>query len=101
MQPLFGQVNFVKKFVPGFSQIILALQQVINRNIVFKWGLHEKKEFDLIKHKIINSPSLNTLNFFDNFILYTFASSTSYVLVLTQINNQKIEAPISFLSSNF
>jgi len=33
--------------------------------------------------------------------LYTFASKTFYVVVLTQLNDQQIEAPISFLGSNF
>ena len=37
----------------------------------------------------------------DQFTLYIFASELSYAEVLTQPNEQKIEAPISFFNSNF
>ena len=73
---------------------------MIKKNALFKWGHNEREYFDLIKEVIINSPSLTTPDFSNHFILYTFASETSYVVVLTQINDQKIEAPISFFSSN-
>ena len=49
---------------------------------------------------IITSPALNTLDFSNHFILYTLASYSSYAVVLTQINDQNLEAPISFYNSN-
>lgn len=42
MQSFLGQINFVKRFVPHFSQIVLPLQSMINKNSVFKWGHNEK-----------------------------------------------------------
>eukprot|EP00253_Pinus_taeda_P031663 PITA_31663 len=100
MQSVLGQINFVKRFVPDFSQIILPLQIMIKKNSVFKWGSAEKEAFELIKQSIINSPALNTPNFSNHFTLYTIASDFSYAAVLTQINNHNLEAPISFYSSN-
>jgi len=67
---------------------------------VFKWGHKEKEAFDSIKQTIISAPTLNTPNFSNHFILYTLASETSYAAVLTQINDQNMEATISFFSSN-
>ena len=100
MQSFLGQINFVKRFVPEFSQIILPLQRMIKKKLVFKWGSAEKEAFDSIKQSIINAPALSTPNFSSHFILYTLASASSYVAVLTQINDQNLEAPISFYSSN-
>eukprot|EP00253_Pinus_taeda_P026856 PITA_26856 len=100
MQSFLGQINFVKRFVPDFSHIILPLQAMIRKNAVFKWGLIEKEAFDLIKQSIINAPSLNTPNFSNPFTLYTITSNTSYAAVLTQLNDHNLEAPISFFSSN-
>ncbi len=74
---------------------------MIKKNSVFKWGHNERETFDLIKQAIMSAPSLTTPNFSNHFILYTFASQTAYVVVLTQLNDQQIEAPISFFSSNF
>jgi len=100
MQSFLGQINFVKRFVPDFSQIILPLQAMIKKNSVFKWGSAEKEAFELIKQSIINAPALNTPNFSNHFTLYTIASNSSYAAVLTQLNNHNLEAPISFFSSN-
>ena len=76
------------------------MQNMIKKNSVFKWGYKEKEAFDTIKQEIINAPALNTPDFSKDFILYTLATETSYVVVLTQLNDKKIEAPISFFSSN-
>eukprot|EP00253_Pinus_taeda_P010141 PITA_10141 len=59
-----------------------------------------KKNSNLIKQAIINAPSLATPNFSESFILYTFASEKSYAAILTQTNQEKVEAPIAFFSSN-
>ena len=73
---------------------------MIKNCFVFKWGHYEREAFDLIKQSIVNAPFLTTPNFLNPFTLYTFSSDTSYVFVLTWLNDQKIEAPISFFSSN-
>eukprot|EP00253_Pinus_taeda_P006265 PITA_06265 len=100
MQSFLGHINFVKRFVPDFSHIILPLQAMIRKNAVFNWGLVEKEAFDLIKQSIINASSLITPNFSNHFTLYTIASDSSYAAVLTQLNDHNLEAPISFFSSN-
>eukprot|EP00253_Pinus_taeda_P005008 PITA_05008 len=100
MQSFLGQINFVKRFVPDFSHIILPLQAMIKKNSVFRWGSAEKEAFDSIKQSIINAPALNTPNFSNHFILYTITSTSSYAAILTQINDHNLEAPISFYSSN-
>lgn len=100
MQFFLGQINFVKIFVPEFSRIVLPLQSMIKKNSMFKWGHSEHEAFSLIKQAIINAPSLAMPNFSNHFILYTFASEKSYVTILTQVNQENAEAPISFFSSN-
>lgn len=100
MQYFLGQINFVKRFVPDFSRIVSPLQAMIKKNSIFKWGQDEYEAFNRIKQAIVNTPSLATPNSFDPFILYTFASDRSYAAILTQANQDKAEAPISFFSSN-
>lgn len=100
MQSFLGQINFVKIFVPVFSRIVLPLQSMIKKNSLFKWGYIEHEAFNLIKQAIINAPSLATPNFSKHFILYIFASEKSYAALLTQVNEEKVEAPIFLFSSN-
>ena len=49
LQSFLGQINFVKRFVPDFSHIVLPLQIMIRKNSVFKWGRKEKEAFNSIK----------------------------------------------------
>ena len=42
MQSFLGQINFVKRFTPYFSLIVLHMQNMIKKNSVFKWGYKEK-----------------------------------------------------------
>ena len=46
----------------------------------------------------MNSPLLMSPNFLKEFILYTFATDTSYAVVLAQKNQDGDEVPISFMS---
>ena len=77
MQSFLGQINFLKRFVPDFSQIILPLQSMIKKKSLFKWGKDERNSFELIKKAIIEAPSLTTPDFLKSFVLYTFSSDTS------------------------
>ena len=49
MQSFLGTINFVRKFVPDFAQIVKPLQQMIKQNAQFKWTETEKKAFSKIK----------------------------------------------------
>ena len=69
MQLFLGQINFVKRFIPDFSLIVLPMQNMIRKNLVFKWGHKEKEAFELIKQAIINAPALSTPDFSKDFIL--------------------------------
>lgn len=100
MQSFLGQINFVKRVVPYFLRIVSPLQGMIKNNSNFKWGRDKYEAFNLMKQAIPNAPSLATPNFADPFILYTFTSDRSYAAILTQANQDKEEAPISFFSSN-
>jgi len=73
---------------------------MIKKNSNFKWAQDEYEAFNLIKQAIINAPSLATPNFPEPFILYTFSSDRSYAMILTQVDQEKEKAPISFFSSN-
>ena len=74
---------------------------MINNDVSFSWGINEKVSFKIILEVIYEAPTLLIPYFSNDFILHTFASDISYVVVLTQHNQQNHEVPISFMSSNF
>ena len=83
MQSFMGTINFVRRFVPDFAQIIKTLQQMVIQSVQFKWTDLEKNAFSKIKTSIAHAPSLKSPNFEKDFILYTFSSNDSLAAVLT------------------
>jgi len=98
MHSLLGKINFLRKFILDFVQFVKPLQNMIKKDLVFKWNKEENDSFYLIKIPIVEAPSLSSLNFMRDFILYTFASNLSLVIVFMQKDNNNEERPIYFLS---
>ena len=92
-------INFVRRFVPDFAQIVKPLQQMVKKKALFKWTESEKSTFIKIKTAIAHAPSLKSPNLDKDFILYTFASDDSLAAVLTQKEDGGDEFPISFMST--
>ena len=42
MQSFMGTINFVRRFVPDFAQIVKPLQQMVKQSVQFKWTDVEK-----------------------------------------------------------
>jgi hypothetical protein len=101
MQSFLGQINFVRRFIPSFSEMVRPLQNLIKKDVQYHWGPLESQAFDSIKKAIIDAPSLMSPDFSRDFTLYTFASDRSYVAILTQKNAENNEVPIAFMSSAF
>ena len=66
MQYFMGTINFVRRFVPYFAQIVKHLQQMVKQNVQFKWTDVEKNAFSKIKTSIAHAPSLKSPNFKKN-----------------------------------
>ena len=73
---------------------------MIKKDSSFSWGYRARDSFIRIREAIAEAPTLVSPDFKKDFILYTFASDISYVVVLTQNNQQGDEVPISFTISN-
>ena len=78
-----GTINFVRRFVLDFAQIVKPLQQMMKQSVQFKWNNVEKNIFSRIKIAVVHAPSLKSPYFEKDFILYTFASDDSLAAVLT------------------
>lgn len=38
MQSFLGKINFVRKFILDFEQIVKPLQNMIKKDVLFKWN---------------------------------------------------------------
>ncbi len=101
MKSFLGKINFVKRFVPAFSEVVRPMQNMIKKASNFRWHELDFFFFAKIKRLIVESPALLSPDFSKEFYLYTFAFDFSYAVVLTQKNEQGDEVLILFTSSVF
>ena len=73
---------------------------MVKQSVQFNWTNVEKNAFSKIKTAVAHAPSLKSLDFEKDFILYTFASDDSLAAVLTQKEDGGEELPISFMSTS-
>ena len=99
MQSFLGKINFVRRFISELTKIVKPLEEMIKKDFNFKWTKERREAFDRIKEAIEEAPNLQCSNFDNEFILYTFASDHSIVVVLTQKNEEGEDFPISFMST--
>eukprot|EP00253_Pinus_taeda_P021697 PITA_21697 len=78
MQSFLGQVNFLREFISNYAQIVKPIQEMIEKEEVYKWNKREKDMFSHIKQAIVEPPDFSKV-----FLLYTFSSDTSLVVKLT------------------
>jgi hypothetical protein len=83
MQSFLGNIKFVIIFVSSFVETIKPLQDMIKKNVEFKWGSKEKFSFEKIKEKIAQASALMSPDFNKYFIFYRFFSDISFAVVLT------------------
>ena len=86
MQSFLVKINFARRFVPNFVQVVKKEQ---------------RNAFVEIRKAIAEALALMSPDFNKDFILYTFSTNFSNAIVLTQKHHDDAEIPISFMSSTF
>jgi len=70
---------------------------MIKKDAIYNWDQREKYAFTHIKQVISHAPTLYSLDFSKDFLLYSFDSNTSLAVILSQKENQGNMWPISFM----
>lgn len=100
MRSFFGKINFVKKFITRFAEIVKPLNEMMKKDAKIEWTAEEREAFAHIKKSIVKAPILTSLDYTLPFYIYSFASLHSSATILTQ-RQVGDEKPIVFMSSPF
>lgn len=52
MQSFLGKINFVRRFISDFTEIVKPLQEMIKKDFNFKWTKERREAFEKIKEAI-------------------------------------------------
>jgi hypothetical protein len=98
IQSFIGKINFLRRFIPNFAEIIKYITDMLKKDAEIKWIPEAKESFENIKQALIQAPVLINPNYSKEFLIFSFASEDTIVVVLLQRNDQGYEQPISFFN---
>jgi hypothetical protein len=88
-----GLASFYRRFVPNFSTLAAPLNEIVKKNVAFKWEQDQEDAFNTLKEKLMNAPILALPNFAKTFEIECDASNIGIGAVLLQEGH-----PIAYFS---
>jgi hypothetical protein len=76
--------NFLRAYIPCFSQIMAPLTDLTSKNVRFVWGEEHEEAFAQAKEALINAVYLTMPDFTKPFVIFADASEVAVAAVLAQ-----------------
>jgi len=98
IQSFLGKVNFVRRFIPNFAEIVNDITMILKKGVDIKWTAEENNHFEKIKKELTQAPVLINPDFSKEFLVFTFAFENTIAGVLLQKGKQGTKQPIPFFN---
>jgi hypothetical protein len=98
IQSLLGKINFVRRFVPNFAELVKHITCMLKKGAEVKWIDSARNSFQDIKQAIIESPILISPDYSKTFYVFSFASYDTLAVVLLQKDEENFDHPVAFFS---
>ncbi|KAJ0588019.1 putative nucleotidyltransferase, Ribonuclease H [Helianthus annuus] len=79
-----GLAGYYRRFIEGFSKIVVPLTALTHKDKPFVWGTEQEAAFQTLKHMLCNAPVLTLPDGNNDFIVYCDASNLGLGCVLMQ-----------------
>eukprot|EP00253_Pinus_taeda_P006400 PITA_06400 len=100
LQAFLGKINFLRRFIPNLAELSRLLNNMLKKDSKVKWIVEENQAFEGIKLALTQTPVLTNPQFDREFIIFSFASQHTIVVVLLQKDDQGNEKPIALFSKS-
>lgn len=98
LRSFLGLVNCYQNFVKNHSTVLKSLNNLLKRDVEWKWEEEHHKAFDEIKHILATKPMLKRPNFDRVFKLYTDWSKIGIGALLAQEDDAGVEHVVAYAS---
>jgi len=99
VQAFLGFANFYRRFIVGFSDIVIPLIRLTHKDTPFAWGPHHTKVFETLKTAFTQAPILVHFNPDNPIVVETDASDYAIAAIISQISPDDGDIhPIAFYS---
>jgi hypothetical protein len=86
IQSFLGKINFLRRFIPNFVEIIKLITNMLKKDNEVKWTAEAKASFECVKKAIGEAPVLVSLDYTKEFLIFSFASKHIVAAILLQKN---------------
>jgi hypothetical protein len=86
IQSFLGKIIFLRRFIPNFVEIMKLITYMLKKKNEVKWTAEAKALFARIKKVISEAPVLASPNYLKDFLIFSFTSEHTIVMVLLQKN---------------
>jgi len=97
-QGLLGKNKFLRRFIPNLAEILEPISDMLKKYAKIKWDSKARLDFQWVKDSLITTPLLASSKFDREFMVFSFASHETIVVVLLQKNDEGYDQPISFFN---
>jgi hypothetical protein len=82
VQSFLGKINFLRRFVSNFVELVKFIIAMLRKGNEIKWTPESRNSFDQIKKALTEAPVLISPNYSKEFLIFSFASFNTVVVVL-------------------
>jgi hypothetical protein len=98
IQSFLGKINFLRRFISKIDELVKFITSMLRKGNEVKWTLEPRNSFDKIKQAPTKAPVIINPDYSKEFLIFSFASHDTLVVVLLKKNSNGMEQPISFFS---
>ena len=98
IQRFLGKINFLRRFVPNYDEIMRSITYVLKKNAEMKRDKEARDAFARIKEALQEAPILISPDYQKSFHVFSFASPTTIDVVLLQKNEDNKEKPVALFN---
>ena len=91
IQSFLGKINFVRRFIPIFSELVKQITSMLRKEAEIKWIEQARNSFESIKKAIMEAPTLISPDYTKRFYIFSFASYDTLVVVLLQKHEERLD----------
>ena len=91
-----GLMSYFRRLIKDYSKISYPLNELLRKNVTFKWTEQCQIAFDTLRNKLISAPILAFPDYSKQFIVTTDSSQHGLGFMLSQKDASGLERPIAF-----
>jgi len=82
IQSFLGKINFVRRFIPNFAELVKNITSMLKKGSKIKWTVASRSFFEAIKQDIMEAPTLISPDYTKGFCIFSFTSYDTLASVL-------------------